>query len=50
MLGGFLLAVIVAIADIYFLFKKLMRLDESDSRSKPTTKRSIKVQSKKKNE
>jgi hypothetical protein len=50
MLGGFVLAVIVAIADIYFLFKKLMRLDERESTAKPTIKKSAKVQSKKKNE
>ena len=29
MFGGFLLALIVAIADFYFLFKKLNQLDNS---------------------
>ena len=34
MLGGFLLALIVAIADFYFLFKKLLRLDNSNENNK----------------
>jgi hypothetical protein len=30
MMGGFLLALIVAVADFYFLFKKLFRLEREE--------------------
>lgn len=36
MFGGFFLAIIVAIADFYFLFKKLMSLDQSFDTKKET--------------
>lgn len=32
MLSGLLLAIIVAIADLYFLFKKLMKLEENENK------------------
>jgi hypothetical protein len=34
MMGGFLLALVVAIADFYFLFKKLLRIDNSFEKNK----------------
>ncbi len=34
MLGGFCLALVVAIAEAYFLFKKLIELDNADQKSK----------------
>jgi hypothetical protein len=37
MLGGLLLAIIVAVADIYFLFKRLMKLDKQDEENNKTT-------------
>ena len=49
MLGGFLLALIVAIADFYFLFKKLLRLDNSyeNNKKKQLNVKSSKVSVKK---
>lgn len=36
-MAGLILAIIVAIADIYFLFKKLMHLEEGEEKKEKTS-------------
>ena len=38
-MGGLVLAIIVAIADFYFLFKKLLRVEKSELRQEGALKR-----------
>jgi hypothetical protein len=54
MMGGLILAIIVALADFYFLFKKLMKIDNQESTgisdsSKATTPKSPKSKQTKRN-